>query len=93
MVYSWTDGAGIRTRVSWPPHGIERPLGIWITLSADEVETIGDAYDTGLTADAEALLLNITNALLVQCGILRKMKAADPAMTLRPLPPDLSDET
>jgi hypothetical protein len=75
MLKCWTEG----TR-----HGIERPLNVTLTLSHDEVDLMASAFVSRDWAPAESLLVHIGAAVLVQCGVLRKMQEIYPDMTILP---------
>jgi hypothetical protein len=84
MLKCWTEGTRLMTSISWPPHGIERPLNVTLTLSHDEVDLMASAFVSRDWAPAESLLVHIGAAVFVQCGVLRKMQEIYPDMTILP---------
>jgi hypothetical protein len=80
----WTEGTRIMTVISWPPHGIERPLNVTLTLSSAEADRLAAAFVAHDWTTAESLLVHIGAAVLVQCGVLRKMQEIYPDMTILP---------
>lgn len=84
VMRSWSAGARVMTNLSWPPHGIDRPIEIALTLSDAEVDILAAASRSTLTTEAARLLLHIGDAVLVQCGVLRTMQEHDPQLTILP---------
>jgi hypothetical protein len=86
MLKCWTDGNRIMSVISWPPHGIERPMAIRLTLSDDEVSQLAQAFTSRDWTPVQDLLVNIGAAVLVHCGILRKMQEMVPDLKVSPPP-------
>jgi hypothetical protein len=74
LLKAWTEGQRMMTVLSWPPHGIERPLGITLTLSQAEVDLLASCWASEMTPEASDLLVHISGAVLVQCVLLRKLQ-------------------
>lgn len=91
LLKSWSEGTRIQTVISWPPHGIERPIVVTLTLSDDEVDILAAGFrgyapghddETALLGKIGALMTRICHAVIVQCALLREMQELDPRMTI-----------
>lgn len=83
-LFTATHDKQMSTRISWPPHGIERPVCIRLTLSEDEVTLLAGAWRGEKLDEALALAEHINHAVVLQCAMLRKMQAAESGLTVKP---------
>lgn len=84
VLYTWAEDTKVHTRISWPPHGIERPIEITLTFSDAEVDLLASAFKKDMTQETEQILVRIGNAVIVQCALLRKMQERDPRLQILP---------
>jgi hypothetical protein len=74
LLKTWSEGNRLMTVISWPPHGIVRPIGITLTLSQAEVDTLAACWRGEASPEAEATAINISHAVMAQCALLRAMQ-------------------
>jgi hypothetical protein len=63
---------------------MERPLNVTLTLSNAEADRLAAAFVARDWTPVEDLLVHIGAAVLVQCGVLRKMQEIYPGMMILP---------
>lgn len=78
------DDGMLSTRISWPPHGIEREVCIRLTLSKEEVEILACGWRGERLAEALTLSNHVAHSIALQCAMLRKLQALDPNIIIKP---------